>query len=137
MFRFLPIVTIVVSATLYQFSQKKLSSVGNPFLVLVIAYLCALGLSIGGAFLYSPWRMAQMQTIPKWVYALGLSVVGIEIGFLLAYRMNWPISTVSIYLSACSLFLLTLAGVFFFGEAMTAKKIIGLACALLAIVLLS
>ena len=70
-------------------------------------------------------------------YALGLVVVLLEVGFLLAYRAGWKISVAAVYSNVAVGLLLLPIGYLFYREALTATNILGIALAVVALVLMS
>ena len=69
--------------------------------------------------------------------ALGLAIIALELGFLLAYRAGWNVSTAAIYSNAAVALLLLPVGVLAFGEGLDTRKVAGLVCAFIGLVLLS
>lgn len=133
---YIPIFVIVVSNLLYHLSQKKLSSGPNPFLILSAAYFFALLISIGFSLRTGIPRLVDIRAIPWLVLVLGVSIVGIEIGFFWAYRAGWLVNSTAIFAHVCLALLLVPVGYLFFSETITIKKMAGLLFALLGLVLL-
>ena len=69
--------------------------------------------------------------------ALGLAIIALELGFLLAYRAGWNVSTAALYSNAAVALLLLPVGVLAFGEGLDTRKVAGLVCAFIGLVLLS
>ena len=65
-----------------------------------------------------------------WPILLGVSVVGLEVGFLYAYRAGWPVSTASIVQSAFLALALLVVGAALYQEAVTPSKVLGVALCL-------
>ena len=57
---------------------------------------------------------------------LGISVVGLEVGFIYAYKIGWPVSTASIVQSAFLALALIFVGAVLYHEAITVNKVIGI-----------
>jgi len=68
--------------------------------------------------------------------ALGVSIVILEIGFILAYRAGWNISTAAIYANIAVGVILLPIGLLFFSEKMTASTAAGLVFSILGLYLL-
>ena len=68
--------------------------------------------------------------------AILIGALMIEIGFLLAYRSAWPVSTVSVITNGLVAVLLVAVGAAFFGEAITPIKLIGVVLCLAGVTLL-
>jgi drug/metabolite transporter (DMT)-like permease len=71
---------------------------------------------------------ALLKQWPIWV--LALSVVGIEIGYLLAYRAGWPLATTTGVTYTSTMVLLALIGATFFSESISLRRAAGLALAM-------
>ena len=58
--------------------------------------------------------------------ALGISVVGLEVGFIYAYKNGWSVSTASIVQSAFLAVALLIVGKLLYREQIDAGKIVGI-----------
>jgi drug/metabolite transporter (DMT)-like permease len=63
---------------------------------------------------------------PRSVALVGVGIVAIEVGFLLAYRLGWEISAASLTASTAIAAILLPIGVFAFREAWSAPRLLGL-----------
>lgn len=72
----------------YHIFQKSASSKVNPFLTLAVTYAVALTISLILSPLYAKERtLVESFRELNWAsIALGFAIVGLEVGFLLAYR---------------------------------------------------
>ena len=73
---------------------------------------------------------AKMNFVPA---LLGVSVVGLEVGFIYAYKAGWPVSTASIVQSAFLAVALILVGGLVYKEPITFNKIFGAAVCLVGL----
>lgn len=64
---------------------------------------------------------------------LGISVVGLEVGFIYAYKNGWAVSTASIVQSAFLAIALIIVGAILYHETITANKIIGIVICLIGL----
>ncbi|MDE2048732.1 MAG: EamA family transporter [Betaproteobacteria bacterium] len=124
---------------LYHFCQKAVAPGLNPIAALVGFYVVA---ALGSLPLLAmfPLQGGVMQQVGgmNWAVAgVGLSIVLIEVGFLLAYRAGGELSTAFVLTSASVACTLLLLGVLVHGEAITLHKLAGIAFALVGIVLVS
>ena len=69
-------------------------------------------------------------------FALGFGIVGLELGFLLAYRAGWNLSLGALYSNVMVTVLLLPIGVLVFKETLTGRHWVGLALALSGLMLL-
>lgn len=59
--------------------------------------------------------------------------VGLEVGFIYAYKAGWPVSTASIVQSAFLAVALAFVGLFLYKEALTWNKVLGIAICLVGL----
>ena len=70
------------------------------------------------------------------IAAVGIGALLIEMGFLLAYRSAWPVSTASVITNGVAAVLLLVIGAAMFGETVTITKAAGVLLCLLGVSLL-
>src|SRR5262245_5680066 len=136
----LSVVVIVASNVLYHVSQKSIPTGAHPLLSVAVTYAAALlvtlllwPLSPGGAPKLSGIGQLNWATL-----GVAVSAVGIEIGFLLAYRAGWNINVGSLVVSVAVALLLIPTGALLFKEQLSAANIAGIVLCLagLALVML-
>ncbi|HBQ86403.1 MAG TPA: hypothetical protein DD811_07980 [Syntrophomonas sp.] len=124
---YLPIVLVIVSNVFYHIFQKMIPNNVNPMLSLIITYITAALLSL----IILPWCMkdtslaAEVRKINWASFALGASLIGLELGFLLAYRVGWNISIGSLIANTAVSLLLIPIGILLFKETLSITNIIG------------
>jgi len=133
------IAVTVASNVLYHIAQKLMPSAANPVLVLLVAYLaaaaiCALLLPVFplGTSLQLALRQLNWASL-----ALALAIVGLELGFLLAYRAGWSITTAGLISNTAVGILLVPVGVAFFRERPTLTNAAGILICLIGLVLVN
>lgn len=122
----------ILSNALYHVFQKLTPSNVNPMLALSVTYLTAAGLCIVMLPLFplSGGFVESMRQVNWTSFALGLAVVGLELGFLLAYRAGWNVSLGSIVSNTFVGLLLLPVGLLFFREHLSPVNVLGIvACA--------
>ena len=134
-----PIALVVVSNILYQICAKSVPREMDAMASLTVTYLvgavCSavmfFVLNPGGSLLreYGKLNMAPML--------LGISVVGLEAGFIYAYKAGWPVSTASIVQSAFLSLALLVVGALLYQEAVTPSKVLGVVICLVGLYFLS
>ena len=127
-----PIALVVACNTMYQVCSKSiavdvhpLASVAMTYVVgAVVASLMYFALTKGGNILkeFSHLNWAS--------YALGFVVIGLEVGFLFAYRAGWPVNTAATVQGAALAISLLIVGYLVFKEPVNASKLIGVALCL-------
>lgn len=134
--KYIPVVVVIVSAALYHMSQKLASRGGNPWRMLAAAYFLAFLVSL---LLSKPW-----QDVGGWgtdlraswgpIVLLGLACVGIEGGYMIAYRMGWNITSLWIHTALGSSAAVLGLGALFFHEGVTTRSLAGWGIALVGLV---
>ena len=90
-----PMLLILASFVTYHLVTKGLRADINPFLFLMPVYAVALAVSAALAFLSgltAPGGSGLASRDLMLALILGLALVGIEAGFILAYRAGWAVS---------------------------------------------
>lgn len=122
------ILIIIASNVVYQLAQKNINSNINPFFSLIITY--GVGMLIAAiAWIFSDKDRnisQQMSNINIFTILLGISIVGLETGFLLAYRANWSMSVLVILSNTVVTVLLIFIGIIFFKESISLRTILGI-----------
>jgi uncharacterized membrane protein len=122
----------------YHLLNKSVAPNAHPFASLVATY--------GVGFIFSLAVLAAsgsrgvtggLRELNWASYALGLIVVLLEAGFLLAYRAGWKISVAAVYSNVAVGLLLLPLGYLFYREALTPTNVTGIALAVVALVLMS
>ena len=133
---------IVLSVVTYNIAQKFLPANLNPFAMLAIVYFMAGILCLGFALFpngkFDLTGISSAFTGINWtIWLLALAVVGIEVGYVLAFRAGWKASLLAITVQATALFALAPIGVLFFREKLSALNWLGLALCLAGLVLVT
>jgi len=121
------IVIIVASNILYNISQKSTPQKANPFSALLVTYLTAAAIS-AFVLLFTRNEKGFFQTFKdlNWTsIVLGCAIVGLEFGYLMAYRAGWNISVGSLVANIFLALLLIPIGILFYKEGFEPSKILG------------
>ena len=135
----LAIVITVVANIGYHLSQKSIDSEVNPYVSLSVTYAVALAISLILAAVTAPshdWAVAIKSS--NWAsVALGGVIVGLELGFLLAYRYGWSLNLAALYSNVVVATALVPIGWLWFAEHLSVSRAVGLVLALFSIGLLT
>ncbi len=130
-----PIVLVIISNVIYQICAKSVPETINPFAFLTITYLVG---AIGSAILF--FVMNEDTNIIKeygklnWApFVLGIVIVGLEAGWIYAYKAGWQVSAGFIVQSAVPAAALLVVGFLLYKEALTWNKIVGVAICLVGL----
>lgn len=140
MFQYIwPIGLVIFSNILYQICAKSVPETMDPFASLTVTY--AVGAVVSAAFYYIMNRQGSIlreYSHINWApFVLGLVVVGLEVGFLFAYKVGWPVSTASTVQSSFLAVALLVVGYLIYGEPLTARKAMGIAICLVGLYFLN
>lgn len=134
-----PIALVVVSNIFYQICAKSVPSEMDAMASLTVTYLVGAACSAVMFFVLNPGgslfrEYAKLNAAPL---LLGISVVGLEVGFLYAYKAGWPVSTASIVQSAFLSLALLVVGALLYQEVVTTGKVLGAVICLVGLYFLS
>jgi drug/metabolite transporter (DMT)-like permease len=137
--RLFPILVVVASNLIYHMTQKTITPRANVAASLVVTYAVSLVLSFALFFAFPPEEGlgTAFRSLNASSYWLGLGVVGVEVGFLLAYRVGWPLSLAAVYSSALLTILLVPIGLLFWRERLSLANVLGIVLSLAGIALMS
>jgi uncharacterized membrane protein len=131
----LSMVLLVFSAATYQLAAKFVPHSLSPWHVLTIVYVIGVVLSLIIGFVDSS-KQTLWETLrtSNWaVFVLGFAVVGIEAGYLLAFRSGWRLNVTGVFSNTAAAILLFPIGVMILKERMTTLNIIGLVVAIVGL----
>ncbi|MBR6881258.1 MAG: EamA family transporter [Clostridiales bacterium] len=123
-----PIALVVLSNTFYHICAKSSPKGMDPFAVLTITYLVGAAVSfLMYLFVSRGGNIIKEYGKLNWApFVLGLVVVGLETGYIYAYKAGWQVSTAQIVQSAFLAIVLIVIGYFCFREQITWNKIVGI-----------
>ena len=134
-----PIALVILSNTLYQVCSKSVPREMNPLASLTVTYL--ISAVVSGVLYYALNRNANLLReikLTNWAsIVLGIVIIGLEVGFIYAYRAGWQISKAQIVSSAMLAVVLILVGYLLYHEALTWNKILGIIVCLAGLVLIN
>ena len=77
---------------------------------------------------------SRLNVVP---FLLGVAVVGLETGYIYAYKAGWPVSAASIVQSAFLAAALVLVGAWLYREPVTWNKLVGIAFCMIGLAFLN
>ena len=122
-----PIALVVLSNVVYQICAKSVPNGLNPFAALTVTYLVGALMSVVLFFVLGkqPNPLKELSNLNWAPFVLGLVIVGLEVGFIYAYKAGWSVSTVSIVQGAALAIILIFVGFLLFREELTWNKLVG------------
>ena len=124
-----PIGLIVLSNIFYHITTKTTPHEANAFLSLTVTYL------VGGALSFLAYFMTvskgstlrqELMNLNWSSFVLGIAIIGLEAGFLFAYRAGWKVNTAQLVASAILSIALIFVGLFLFKENISLRHVIGI-----------
>jgi len=134
-----PLALVVISNIVYQICAKSSPASMNPLASLTVTY--GVGAVVSGALYFLLNRggnLLQEYRSLNWApFVLGLVIVGLEVGFLYAYRAGWKISTASIVQSAFLAVALVIVGALLYHEKVGWNQLVGIGICLVGLVFIN
>lgn len=130
-----PIALVVASNVVYQICAKSVPVEMNPLASLTVTYLVAAGVS-GLLFFALNGDASLIKEYGKlnWVpFVFGIVLVGLEVGFIYAYKAGWQVNTASIVQSSFLAIMLIIVGCLLYHEKITWNKVVGMAISMVGL----
>lgn len=134
---YISIAIAILSNLLYHIFQKSIPQQFNPFISLIITYITAIIFSLillpfynNNITLIEHFRLSLWPSV-----ALGFAIVGLEIGFLLAYRYGWDISIAAVFSNVSVAIFLIPVGLLLYKEDFTKINFVGVVICIIGLVL--
>ena len=133
------IALIVASNILYKICQKSTPEKANPFSALLLTYLVAGVLTVIAFYLSKPEKtLFQSFKGLNWTSPLlGIAIVGLEFGYIMAYRAGWNISVGSLVANILLALALIPIGILFYQEGFGLNKILGAILCIAGLILIN
>lgn len=134
-----PIMLVVLSNVVYQICAKEVPGNVNPFASLTVTYIIG---AITSGIIYFVFNKGENLfkefTKLNWAsFIFGIVLVGLEVGWIYAYKAGWQVSTASIVQSSFLSVLLIFIGLMLYNEAITWNKIVGVIICLIGLVFIN
>lgn len=134
-----PLALVVLSNVFYQICAKSVPEGMNPLASLTITYV--IGAAASCILYYALDKDANIireYSKVNWApFVLGFSVVGLEVGYIYAYKAGWHISAAQIVQASMLAVILILVGYFLFNETITWNKVAGIIVCLAGLALIN
>ena len=133
------IILTVISNVLYHIFLKILPSAIQPATSLVILYGSALAVCLLYLLFFPPAEglLSSFQKISWANVGVGLAIVGLELGFILAYRSGWNVSLAGIVSASAVAIILLPIGIIAFREKVSPLNLLGVALCIAGLVLVN
>ena len=134
-----PIALVILSNVVYQICAKSVPKEMNPFASLTVTYVVAAAASVILYFVLGKnGNPVKEYSKLNWApFVLGIVIVGLETGWIYAYKAGWQVSTGFIVQSAVLAVMLLVVGYFLYHEAFTWNKVVGVVVCLIGLVFIN
>ncbi|HHW30118.1 MAG TPA: EamA family transporter [Clostridiaceae bacterium] len=134
-----PIALVILSNVIYQICAKSVPNSMNPLASLTITYTVSAVISLILFFLLNKDLsiISEFKKINWAPFAFGIVLVGLEIGWIYAYRAGWQVSTAQIVQSAFLAVALIFVGTLLYKEILSWNKIVGVVICLIGLVFIN
>ena len=134
-----PIALVIASNIIYHICAKSVPAEINPFASLTITYLVSTVVSAVLFFLLGN-EADLLKALGKtnWApFALGVAIIGLEAGWIYAYKAGWQVNTGFIVQSTIVSVFLLFVGYLLYHEALTWNKLLGIAICAVGLVFIN
>lgn len=134
-----PILIVVGANTIYNISAKSTPASINAFASLALTYLIAALSAVVLFFATSHNKniIAEIAKTNRTALFLGISIVGLEFGYICIYRAGWKVSTASLVANIALACVLLIIGFWVYKESLSLRQIIGMMLCIAGLVLIA
>jgi drug/metabolite transporter (DMT)-like permease len=127
------------SSALYHFSQKEIPAGVHPIVSVIVTYIVSLVICLGLLiFIYPKQGIWPAVRELNWAsYVLALSLIGLEVGFLLAYRSGWNIGLAAVVVNVVASLILIPIALLVLRDKLSWVNIAGILVCLVGLVMLN
>ena len=134
-----PIALVVFSNVVYQICAKSVPDGVNPFAALTVTYFIGIVASTILYFVTTPdGNLIKEYSRLNWTpFVFGIVLVGLEAGWIYAYKAGWQVSTASIVQGSVLAVALIFVGFLLYHEAFTWNKLVGIVICMIGLVFIN
>lgn len=135
-----PLALVVFSNIIYQICAKSVPHKMHPLASLTVTYAVGAIFSAVLFFVLNGKNADLFKEYSKtnWApFLLGIVIVGLEVGYIYAYKAGWQVSTASIVQSSFLAVALIITGAILFKEQITWNKVVGIVICLVGLVFIN
>jgi len=134
-----PLGLVVISNVFYQICAKSVPERVNPLASLTVTYLVGAIVSLILYYILNKNAniLEEYRNINWAPFVLGIVVVGLEVGYIYAYKAGWQVSTAQLVQAAVLAVILIFVGYMLYKESITWNKILGIIVCLVGLGLIN
>ena len=123
-----PLALVVLSNVFYQICAKSIPAEMNPLASLTVTYAVGAIVSLLLYFVIGNNRnlLREYGSLNWAPFVLGIVIVGLEVGYIYAYKAGWPVSTAQIVQSSLVAVIMIAVGRALYQENISWNKIVGI-----------
>lgn len=136
---FWPILLVVGADIVYQICTKSTPAAIDPLASLSVTYAVGAVASILFYFLLNRGgNLLREYSHINWsTIALGVAIVGLEVGSIYMYKVGWTVSTGPLVKNICVMVAMVLLGALAYREVITPTKLVGIIVCLIGVVIIN
>ncbi|MDD2484400.1 MAG: EamA family transporter [Eubacteriales bacterium] len=133
---YFPVILVVMTNAVYHICAKGIPKQLNPMISIMVTYLIGASFAAAIFFLTDPTKDAAAQIrLVNWApILLGFVLVGLELGFIMLYRVGWDISIGSLVCNIALAVLMIVIGYFFYKEHLSLNQFIGITLCIVGLI---
>lgn len=137
--KYIPIVIAVLSGIVYHISTKQTSASVNPFFSLAVTYGLAAMICLVCFYISDKDRSLRRQTdnVTWATYVLGISLPCLEFGWIMIYKVGWPISVSTVVFNIILTVILFAVGLLAYKEHAGVSRVAGLCLCICGIIVIN
>lgn len=134
-----PVLVVIFANTFYNICAKSTPEGVQPFAALMVTYFMAAMVSLLLFFITSENKnlIHEIMNINWTSFVLGVSIVGLEFGYIQIYRAGWNVSVGSLVTNIGLAVVLLFVGLLLYKETISLNQIIGIALCIAGIVFIN
>lgn len=136
---YISMIITILATVVYNISQKSINHSINPFVSMIVTYITAILFSVF-ALIVLPVDRNIIDSLKQlnWAsYVLGLSALGLEIGYLYIYRSGWNIAIAPLFVSIISTIVLIIVGIFLYKTKISFINGLGICLSIVGLILMN
>ena len=136
---FWPILLIVGAELVYQICAKSTPAEIDPLASLSVTYAVGAVASAALYFLlHRGGNLLREYSHVNWsAIALGVAIVGLEVGSIYLYKVGWTVSTGPLVKNICVMVAMVLLGALVYREIITPTKLAGIIICLIGVIIIN
>lgn len=136
---YISIIITILATVVYNVSQKSINQSINPFISMIVTYITAIIFSVLALIVLPIDRniIGSLKQINWASFVLGLSALGLEIGYLYVYRTGWNISIAPLLVSILSTIVLIIVGIFIYKTKISSINALGILLSIVGLILMN